>query len=549
MKCPVCHSRIPDDASYCPNCRTRLNNASAGGQFEELESEETVLMGNKSASRHSKKGAAPRRNGSAGFDFSVMDHSYLSHDKLTREEVENMDNIHKKKIREFENARVPVHVSRFVPTGMMPDAEYGNVLQRRQQQNASVSYAQPDSTAAAQPAYSSSSQHQAQPSYKDRAMSADRDTGSSSGGKPKKKKGLIIGIVCAVVVAALAVGAMPFMKKDAMPFMKKEKNTLWVAITKMEIYSQVDGDSAGDSLEPGKEVTVSSKDTKDGATWGQIGSNQWIKLEENEPENGLKQNAAECIKTDKTYKVTSGSVTVYKYPGANAQNGQDNQDSSAPEETTGTEENSMTEKSDVPFDASDPDPYPPFDQKTENSEPLVVEHENSEKTIGAGDSRPIRRDEGPKEISGNSGQDTPMLDSSINPYQSMRSNGELGSGSSRTGVVFQNHEVHVSAEAKIQLENGKTEIWGKVDHTDGDSRDIRGWILINDSVELVESTESTSAESSVESTEASSADSSSVETSMESAEDSDPENPENPQNPQNPENPENPAEPAVVENK
>lgn len=43
MKCPVCHSRIPDDASYCPNCRTRLNNASAGGQFEELESEETVL--------------------------------------------------------------------------------------------------------------------------------------------------------------------------------------------------------------------------------------------------------------------------------------------------------------------------------------------------------------------------------------------------------------------------------------------------------------------------------------------------------------------------
>ena len=170
MKCPVCHSRIPDDASYCPNCRTRLNNASAGGQFEELESEETVLMGNKSASRHSKKGAAPRRNGSAGFDFSVMDHSYLSHDKLTREEVENMDNIHKKKIREFENARVPVHVSRFVPTGMMPDAEYGNVLQRRQQQNASVSYAQPDSTAAAQPAYSSSSQHQAQPSYKDLSL-------------------------------------------------------------------------------------------------------------------------------------------------------------------------------------------------------------------------------------------------------------------------------------------------------------------------------------------------------------------------------------------
>ncbi|UNT97218.1 zinc ribbon domain-containing protein [Allobaculum mucilyticum] len=515
MKCPVCHSRIPDDASYCPNCRTRLNNASAGGQFEELESEETVLMGNKSASRHSKKGAAPRRNGSAGFDFSVMDHSYLSHDKLTREEVENMDNIHKKKIREFENARVPVHVSRFVPTGMMPDAEYGNVLQRRQQQNASVSYAQPDSTAAAQPAYSSSSQHQAQPSYKDRAMSADRDTGSSSGGKPKKKKGLIIGIVCAVVVAALAVGVKFFI----------ESKNLWVAITKMEIYSQVDGDSAGDSLEPGEEVTVvSSKETKDGAKWGQIGSNQWIKLEEDEPENGLKQNAAKCIKTDKTYKVTSGSVTVYKYPGANAQNGQDNQDSSAPEETTGTEENSMTEKSDVPSDASDPDPYPPLDEKTENPEPLVVESENSEKTIGAGDSRPIRRDEGPKEISGNSGQDTPMLDSSINPYQSMRSNGELGSGSSRPGVVFQNHEVHVSAEATIQLENGETETWGKVDHTDDDSRDIRGWILINDSVELVESTESTSAESSVESTEASSADSSSVETSMESAEDSDPEN-------------------------
>ena len=318
MKCPVCHSRIPDDASYCPNCRTRLNNASAGGQFEELESEETVLMGNKSASRHSKKGAAPRRNGSAGFDFSVMDHSYLSHDKLTREEVENMDKIHKKKIGEFENARVPVHVSRFVPTGMMPDAEYGNVLQRRQQQqqNASVSYSQADNSAAAQPAYSSDSQRQAQPSYKDRAKIADGDTGSPSGGKPKKKKGLIIGIVCAVVVAALAIGAMSFINQPEKKEKKATTTTRWTTVEELHEFDEPGGKPVeGQAIPAGTDLTITEIKEKDEVTWIHEAGGAWLKAEEKNSQGTQTYYAWQYEDgMNKTYKVMSNEIKLYAYP-------------------------------------------------------------------------------------------------------------------------------------------------------------------------------------------------------------------------------------------
>lgn len=314
MKCPVCHSRIPDDASYCPNCRTRLNNASAGGQFEELESEETVLMGNKSASRHSKKGAAPRRNGSSGFDFSVMDHSYLSHDKLTREEVENMDKIHKKKIGEFENTRVPVHVSRFVPTGMMPDAEYGNVLQRRQQQqqNASVSYSQADNSAAAQPAYSSDSQRQAQPSYKDRAKIADGDTGSPSGGKPKKKKGLIIGIVCAVVVAALAIGAKCIGKL----LEEKATTTQWTTVEELHEFDEPGGKPVeGQAIPAGTDLTITERKDKDEVTWIHEAGGAWLKAEEKNSQGTQTYYALQYEDgMNKTYKVMSNEIKLYAYP-------------------------------------------------------------------------------------------------------------------------------------------------------------------------------------------------------------------------------------------